>query len=156
VTNETTIYELAISRIFHAPRDIVYRAFVDPDQLAQWFGPVGFVVPRDTVAIDARAGGYQRFVMVSADDASVRSAVDATFTEVVPNELLVGEQSVEGIPGFEGTATMTLRLEFYDEPGGRTRLELHQGPFTKQLEEGSREGWNSSFGKLDDLLARTR
>lgn len=147
------MYELEISRIFNAPRELVYQAFTDPDQLAQWFGPVGWVVPRDTVEVDARPGGYQRFVMVNADDPSQRSPVTATFTEVVANELLVGEQSAEGIAGFEGVATMTLRLEFHEEPGGKTRLELRQGPFTHQLEEGSREGWNSSFGKLDDLLA---
>jgi uncharacterized protein YndB with AHSA1/START domain len=147
------MYELEISRIFNAPRDLVYQAFTDPDQLAQWFGPIGWVVPRDTVEVDARPGGHQRFVMVNADDSSQRSPVSATFTQVVTNELLVGEQSVEGIPGFEGMATMTLRLEFHEEPGGKTRLELRQGPFTHQLEERSREGWNSSFGKLDDLLA---
>jgi uncharacterized protein YndB with AHSA1/START domain len=153
---EGTTHELAISRVFDAPRELVYQAFVDPDQLAQWFGPVGFVVPRDTVAVDARVGGYQRFVMVSADDPSVRSPVDATFTEVVANELLVGEQRAEGIPGFEGVATMTLRVEFHDEPGGKTRLELRQGPFTEEMRAGSRDGWMSSFTKLDDLLARTR
>ena len=146
-------YELEISRVFDAPRELVYEAFVNPDQLAQWFGPVGWVVPRDTVDVDARQGGRQRFVMVNADDPSQRSPVDATFTEVVANELLVGEQSVEGIPGFEGTVTMVLRLEFHDEPGGKTRLELRQGPFSREMEAGSREGWNSSFGKLDDLLA---
>jgi len=152
MTAEPT-YELEISRLFDAPRELVYQAFVDPDQLAQWFGPVGWVVPRDTVDVDARPGGYQRFVMVNADDPSQRSPINATFTEVVANELLVGEQSVEGIPGFEGTARLTLRLEFHDEPGGKTRLELRQGPFSHQLEENSRGGWNSSFGKLDDLLA---
>jgi uncharacterized protein YndB with AHSA1/START domain len=146
-------YELEISRVFDAPRELVYQAFIDPDQLAQWMGPVGWVVPRDTVEVDARPGGYQRFVMVNAEDPGQRSPVDATFTEVIENELLVGEERVEGIPGFEGIATMTMRLEFHDEPGGKTRLELRQGPFSRQLEEGSREGWNSSFGKLDDLLA---
>jgi uncharacterized protein YndB with AHSA1/START domain len=146
-------YELAISRVFDAPRELVYQAFTDPDQLAQWFGPVGFVVPRDTVEVDARPGGYQRFVMVNADDPSQRSPVDATFTEVIENELLVGEQNLDGIPGFEGRGTMALRLEFHEEPGGKTRLELRQGPFSREMEEGSREGWGSSFGKLDDLLA---
>jgi len=152
MTAETT-YELAISRVFDAPRELVYQAFVDPDQLAQWFGPVGFTVPRETVAIDARAGGYQRFVMISADDPSLRSPIDATFTAVIENELLVGEQEVLGIPGFEGVAKMTLRLEFHDEPGGKTRLELRQGPYSQQLEADAREGWNSSFSKLDALLA---
>ena len=152
MTAEST-YELVLSRIFDAPRELVYQAFVDPDQLAQWFGPVGWVVPRDTVDVDPRPGGSQRFVMVNADDPSQRSPVSATFSEVIENELLVGEQKAEGIPGVEGAATMMLRLEFLDEPGGKTRLELRQGPFTQQMEEMSREGWNSSFGKLDDLLA---
>jgi uncharacterized protein YndB with AHSA1/START domain len=154
VTAQTS-YELTISRVFDAPRELVYQAFVDPDQLAQWFGPVGFVVPRDTIAVDARAGGYQRLVMVSADDDSVRSPVDATFTEVVENELIVGEQRAD-IPGVDGVATMTLRLEFHDEPGGKTRLELRQGPFTEQLRANSQVGWMSSFTKLDDVLARAR
>ena len=145
--------ELVISRIFDAPRELVYRAFVDPDQVAQWFGPVGFVVPRDTVAVDARAGGYQRLVMVNADDPSVRSPVDATFVEVVENELLVGEQQARGVPGFDGTLTMRLRLEFHAEPDGKTRLELRQGPYPRPLEADARQGWLSSFTKLDHLLA---
>jgi uncharacterized protein YndB with AHSA1/START domain len=146
--------QLAISRVFDAPRELVYQAFVDADQLAQWFGPVGFSVPRDTIAVDPRTGGYQRLVMVSDDDSTVRSPVDATFTEVIENRLIVGEQSVEGIPGFEGTAKMTLRLEFHDEASGRTRLELRQGPFTEEMRAGSHEGWMSSFTKLDNVLAR--
>lgn len=145
--------ELVISRIFDAPPELVYRAFVDPDQLAQWFGPVGFVVPRDTVAVDARVGGYQRLVMVNADDPSFRSPVDATFVEVVENELLVGEQQARGVPGFDGTLTLRLRLEFHAEPGGKTRLELRQGPYPGLLKADARQGWLSSFTKLDDLLA---
>jgi uncharacterized protein YndB with AHSA1/START domain len=152
MSSETT-YELAISRVFDAPRELVYQAFVDPDQLSQWFGPVGFTVPRESVTIDARVGGYQRFVMASISDPSLRSPIDATFTEVVQNELLVGAQEVVGIPGFEGVAKMTLRLEFHDEPGGKTRLELRQGPYSQQMEGNAREGWVSSFSKLDTLLA---
>src|SRR6478752_1092914 len=50
--------EISISRVFDAPRELVYRAFVDPDQLCQWFGPAGFSVPCETVQSDARAGGF--------------------------------------------------------------------------------------------------
>ena len=42
----TATEELVITRVFDAPRELVYRAFTDPDQLAQWFGPVGYSVPR--------------------------------------------------------------------------------------------------------------
>jgi uncharacterized protein YndB with AHSA1/START domain len=153
MTDETATKELVITRVFDAPRELVYRAFTDPDQLAQWFGPVGFSVPRDTVDIDARTGGHQRFVMVSDDDPSMRSAVNARFTEVIENELLVGGEDWEGIPGAQESTGMYMRIEFHDE-GGKTRLVLRQGPYTEQVEGMARAGWDSSWTKLDALLAR--
>jgi uncharacterized protein YndB with AHSA1/START domain len=152
MTDQARTSELVITRIFDAPRELVYRAFTDPDQLAQWFGPAGFSVPRDTVDIDARVGGRQRLVMVNDDNPSLTSPIDARFTEVIENELLVGTQEVEGIPGTQGVVTMSLRLEFHNE-GGKTRLLIRQGPFTQEMEDMTREGWNSSFTKLDSLLA---
>jgi uncharacterized protein YndB with AHSA1/START domain len=152
--SENASYELIITRIFDAPREPVYRAFVDPDQLARWFGPVGWTVPRETVEIDARPGGRQRFVMVSADDPHVTSTVDAEFAEVVENELLVGKQDVAHPRGQPGpTGTLTLRVEFHDEAGRKTLLVIRQGPYSEELEGQARQGWEGSFGKLDELLA---
>jgi uncharacterized protein YndB with AHSA1/START domain len=152
MTQELT-HEIFISRIFEAPRELVYQAFVDPDQLAQWFGPVGCSVPRDTIDIDARVGGHQRFVMVVEGDQGFENPIDATFTEVVENERLVGEMQAVGVPGVEGVLTVTLRLEFHDEGGGKTRLELRQGPFAREIGDQTKDGWESSFTKLDALLA---
>lgn len=150
---EAADHELLINRVFDAPRELVYRAFIDPDQLSQWFGPVHFSVPRDTIEIDPRPGGVQRFVMICDDDPEFTSAVDARFTEVIENELLVGTQEVQEVPGYPGpTEQMILRLEFHDE-GGKTRLVLRQGPLTAEIVGRAREGWESSFTKLDDLLA---
>jgi uncharacterized protein YndB with AHSA1/START domain len=115
---------IEITRIFDAPRELVYRAFTDPGQLAQWFGPAGCSVPRDSIEIDARPGGHLRFVMTAPD---VRSPVDATFTDVVENELLAGEMEAAGVPGVAGPLRVHLRLEFHDEGNGKTRLELRQG-----------------------------
>ncbi|MCX4470872.1 SRPBCC domain-containing protein [Micromonospora sp. NBC_01655] len=154
MTETAATETLVITRVFDAPRELVYRAFTDPDQLAQWFGPVGFSVPRETVSVDARAGGYQRFTMVNDTDPSFTSPVDATFTEVVENELLVGYEEVQGVPGFPDGARLEVRIEFHDEGGDRTRLVLRQGPYTREVEADAREGWDSSFGKLDALLAR--
>jgi uncharacterized protein YndB with AHSA1/START domain len=151
----TTSTEITISRIFDAPRELVYRAFVDPDQLCQWFGPVGYSVPYESAHVDARVGGYQRLVMVNDDDPTERSEIDATFTEVVENELLAGHQDVEGIPGTTGTVRFRLRLEFHEEAGGKTRLELRQGPFHEPMGEDTVKGWESSFTKLDSLLRRS-
>jgi uncharacterized protein YndB with AHSA1/START domain len=139
--------DLVLHRIFDAPRPLVYRAFVDPDQLAQWFGPVGWSVPRETVSIDARAGGEQRFTMVNDDDPAHTSPVDTTFTEVVEGELLVGETAAEG-----GRPALRLRVEFHDEPGGRTRIVLTQGPYPPGWLSGASQGWESSFTKLDKLF----
>lgn len=147
--------ELTISRIFDAPRELVYRAFVDADQVPQWFGPVGYSAPYESVQSDARVGGHQRLVMVSDDDPTERSTIDMTFTEVVENELLVGHQDVDGIPGTTGTVRFRMRLEFHDEPGGKTRLELRQGPFREPLGDDAVKGWESSFTKLDSLLRRS-
>jgi uncharacterized protein YndB with AHSA1/START domain len=147
--------ELTLTRIFDAPPELVYRAFVDPDQLCQWFGPVGFSVPYESVHIDARPGGYQRLVMVSDDDPTFRSSIDATFTEVIENELLAGHQDVEGIPGTTGRHRFRVRLEFHAEPGGKTRLELRQGPFPEEIGADAKAGWESSFTKLDSLLRRS-
>jgi uncharacterized protein YndB with AHSA1/START domain len=141
---------IEITRVFDAPRELVYRAFTDPDQLAQWFGPEGCWVPRDSIEIDARAGGRLRFVMTGP---GVRTPVDMMFTDVVENELLAGEMEATGVPGEAGPLRGHLRLEFHDEGNGKTRLELRQGPFgAGQLGADTRAGWESSFTKLDALL----
>lgn len=144
--------ELVITRIFDAPRELVYQAFVDPDQLAQWFGPVGFSVPRDSIDIDASPGGHQRMTMVSSTDPAVTAPVAARFIEVVPNELLVAADDETCLPD-SGMPLTKIRLEFHEE-GGKTRVVLRQGPFPEEIEPMAREGWSSSFTKLDDLLAR--
>jgi uncharacterized protein YndB with AHSA1/START domain len=150
-----TKHEITLSRVFDAPRELVYRAFVDPDQLCLWFGPDGYSVPCETVQIDARVGGFQRFVMVSDEDPSRRSAIDGTFSEVVENEVLDGHQDVERIPGPGSTTRLRLRLEFLEEANGRTRLELRQGPFTEEMGRDTQMGWESSFARLDTLLRRS-
>jgi uncharacterized protein YndB with AHSA1/START domain len=145
---------ITISRVFDAPRELVYQAFADPDQLSRWFGPEGCSVPRDTISIDARVGGRWRFVMVAPE---FSNPIEATFTEVVENELLACDMQAVGVPGVDGVLRSGLRLEFHDEGNGKTRLELRQGPFaTDQLGADTTSGWLSSFTKLDALLcART-
>jgi uncharacterized protein YndB with AHSA1/START domain len=147
--------ELHIERTFDAPRELVWKAFTDPDQLSQWFGPVGYTTPRDSISVDARAGGHWRLEMVP-DDSSYPAGgpVNATFDEVVENELLVGHEDLEGeMADLFGSQRISLRLEFHDEGEGKTRLEVTQGPYKDDFVGNAREGWGSSFTKLDTLLA---
>lgn len=147
-----TTYEVTLSRWFDASPELVYRAFTDPQQLGQWFGPLMFGVPTDTIDLDIRPGGHWRMTMVGKDDPTWRAPVDATFTEVVDNELLVGYEVAKDIPGMADGTRMTLSIEFVPEGDG-TRLELRQGPFPEETREMATVGWNQSFHKLDALLA---
>jgi RNA polymerase sigma-70 factor (sigma-E family) len=138
----------------------VYRAFTDPGQLAQWFGPAGCSVPRDSIEIDARPGGHLRFVMTAPD---VRSPVDATFTDVVENELLAGEMEAAGVPGVAGPLRVHLRLEFHDEPFPMTSASLvtrslTHGPVnpqagTRRVPLGRNRAEGSAVADIDERFA---
>jgi uncharacterized protein YndB with AHSA1/START domain len=138
---DTETFELTMSRYFAASPAEVYRAFVNPADLAQWFAPLVFHVPIGSIDIDARAGGHWKMTPISS-----------TFEEVIENELLVGYEIVQGFPGMEDGAKLSMRLEFHAEGEG-TRLELRQGPFPEIMREMSAVGWGQSFYKLDGLLA---
>ncbi len=153
--NDEIKHEITISRRFDAPRELVYRAFVDPDQLCEWYGPDGFYVPCETVQIDARPGGFQRFVLANVEDPEGRYQVEVTLSEVVENELLDGHQDVERIGSARPADRTRLRLEFLEEANGRTRLELRQGPYTEEIGQEAEARWESSFKSLDSLLRRS-
>jgi uncharacterized protein YndB with AHSA1/START domain len=151
--NEDANIDVDIAQTIDAPRALVFNAFTDPDQLAHWYGPEGFSVPRDTVDVDARAGGHQRFVMVSDADPQIRSAVNLRFTEVVENELLVGVEDWDGVPGQQGSWSIHRRLEFHDERGG-VRVVLREGPHPPGMADMALQAWEAMFAKLRAMLER--
>lgn len=140
-----------LHRHFAAPRERVYQAFTDEDEIAAWFGPIGVLVLRDTVSVDAKVGGHRRMTMVTYNG-TISWSINTTFTEVIENQRLVGYETVTGFPAFKDDDHFTLSLEFFDEDGG-TRLELHEGPCSTEMEAVVREFWFQSFIKLDALLA---
>jgi uncharacterized protein YndB with AHSA1/START domain len=148
-------YDIELTHVLNAPPNRVYRAFTVPDEFAQWYGPVGFPARRDTVQIDPRVGGVQRFAMVSEADPSMRTAFDGRFTEVVDNQLLVSSGSWDGIPGQKDPWESHLRVEFYDEEG-KTRVVLREGPHPAGTADLGRQAWEMMFAKLDTLLAGQR
>src|SRR5689334_6095785 len=101
-------FELRLSRWFDAPPALVFRAFTDPGQLSQWFGPLMFTVPLESTSVDAVVGGHLRVTMVGKDDPDWRAPVDVTFTEVVPDRLLVGHEVANGFPGLEDGTRLVL------------------------------------------------
>ncbi len=144
--------EIHLSRYFDATPAEVYQAFVDPEQLAQWFGPLAFHCPVGDIDVDARPGGHWRLTMVANHDHDQRSPLDTTFVEVVPDQLLVGYELVTGFPGLPDGSKVTMTVELHPEGDG-TRLELRQGPFSEAIVDHASAGWGQSFHKLDGLLA---
>jgi uncharacterized protein YndB with AHSA1/START domain len=142
---------MVLERHFGAPPAEVYRAFTDPDQLAQWFGPLGFHVPRSTVRIDPKPGGFWRLVMVNNENRAITSPVDSVFTEVTENARLVSYEDTRGMPGVPDGTRLVLTIQFSPEGDG-TLLRIVQGPFPRQLSEMGAVGWRQSFHKLDALL----
>jgi len=146
--------EVYIERVFDAPRELVWKAFTDPDEIAKWFGPVGYSVPRESVEVDLRVGGHQRLTMVPDDPSYPPGGTsEGVFDEIVEPEVLVVHEDLEGeMAELFGAERIDLRIELHDEEG-KTRLVVRQGPYRDAFAGNREEGWKSSFTKLDALLA---
>jgi uncharacterized protein YndB with AHSA1/START domain len=144
--------QLTVSRVFDAPRDLVCRAFTDPDQLAAWWGPIGNSLPRHEIDFDVRPGGYQRWTEVRGAEPGFRVHIHIDLTDVTDGQLLAGVMHATGqLPdGIEPFATR-FRIEFHDEADERTRLEIRQW-LPKDLAGPSEQGWLQAFTKLDAML----
>ena len=149
----TTTPQLAVTRIVNAPRAIVFQAFTDPDQFAAWWGPIGNSLPHDEVEFDVRPGGYQQWSEVFPDEPDIWTHGRIDLTDVVDGELLDGVMHITGhLPGgFEPFETR-MRVEFYNEDEGRTRLEIRQW-LPESYVSPSEGGWAEALSKLDALLA---
>ncbi|HEU0053538.1 MAG TPA: SRPBCC domain-containing protein, partial [Longimicrobium sp.] len=86
--------EVVQSRVFDAPRELVFDAWTDPAAVAEWFGPDGFTIT--TYEMDVRPGGVWRFTMHGPDGTDFPNRVD--YHEVVRPERLVYDQGQGGEP----------------------------------------------------------
>lgn len=84
-TEDSTDREFVISRVFDAPRVLVFTAWTDPEHMAQWWGPHGFTNP--VCEMDVRPGGAHRIVMRGPD--GVEYPIKGVYLEVVEPERLV-------------------------------------------------------------------
>jgi uncharacterized protein YndB with AHSA1/START domain len=143
VATEPAKTELLITRVFDAPRALVFKAWTQPEHLMQWWGPKGYTTP--TCEMDVRAGGALRLCMRSPDgnDFWVRGI----FREVVAPERLVFTATDNADAATETVITAT----FADE-GEKTRLTIHQTFRKAEVAKGAKEGWTSSLERLAEYL----
>jgi len=148
MADEMTFREIDIVRTFDAPRELVWAAWTDPDQIAQWWGPAGLRTPRETVEMDLRPGGVFRLTMVmEATGAEFPS--DMRFTEVAEPERLAFEwDGQRGIGAGSSVVTFT-------DLGAKTEVINHYaGWITDAIQSFMLQGTNatSAMGLCSHLI----
>jgi uncharacterized protein YndB with AHSA1/START domain len=146
---EMSEHTIVIERELDAPRELVWKVWTDPDEVARWWGPEHFSTPRDKIEFDLRPGGVCRLTMVGPDGEEYPS--DGHFGVVEPPERYsFGEQSTDH-PMIESGETT---VEFIDLGGDRTKLVITSRMIcAEQLIAMAQAGWSSQLDKLEALLA---
>ena len=139
--------QVLITRIFDAPRQQVFKAWTDPDEVAAWYGPAHMEVPRASVRIDARVGGRWEVTMVPRGGGE-GFAIGYEILELVEPELLIMRS--DPMPGQpEGTV---VRVQLHDH-GPKTRMTLSDGPFPAAGRGHAEAGYHGALDKLAALVA---
>jgi uncharacterized protein YndB with AHSA1/START domain len=147
--------DVVVRRIFSAPRERVWKAWTEPEELKKWWGPKNFTSPVSRIHL--REGGKYLHCMRGPDGKEYWST--GVYREIVPGELLVATDSFSdpkgkvvpasyyGMPGKwpqELLVTVTFR-----EQDGKTRMTLrHQGIPAGKMRSLCEQGWKESFDKL--------
>ncbi len=116
MTNQATVGELSFTRVFDAPRQLVFRCMISPEHLTHFWGPAGTSAPVEHIRVDPRPGGVFETVMVNDADGN-EYPTRATYVEVVEPERLVWT---------EAHSNMTVTVTFTEVGADRTEVRIHQ------------------------------
>lgn len=142
--------ELTITRVFDAPRWLVFRAWTDPEQLARWWGPAGFTAP--SVTMDVRPGGAWR-TYIGSESGDIERWMHGVYREIDEPDRLVFTFAWEEPDGTLGNETL-VTVTFADH-GDKTEMIFHQAVFTSTEERDSHhEGWSECFDDLATYLGQ--
>jgi uncharacterized protein YndB with AHSA1/START domain len=140
-------FTLHVEKVLHAPTERVFAACVDPEQLAKWWGPTGFTVPRAELSV--RPGGAYRITMKPPEGEPFHIA--GVFRDIEPPRRLVYTFEYEEPDPDDQVTVVT--LSFVGD-GDATRLALEQSPFsTKDRLDLHETGWTQTLDRLDRFLA---
>jgi uncharacterized protein YndB with AHSA1/START domain len=139
------VNRLHVTRVFDAPRQLVFDCLVDPEHLTHFWGPIGVSAPLDRIVVDVRRGGSFTTVMVNDADGSTYPT-SAHYLEVDPPERLSWVEDQSG---------MTVTATFVDLGNGRTQVDIHQTDVPAQLlDPAARAGFLTSLDRFAAHLAR--
>jgi uncharacterized protein YndB with AHSA1/START domain len=144
--------DVTVTRVFDAPRDLVFRTWTEPEHLARWWGPRDFVNP--VCEIDARVGG-RILVHMHAPDGR-RVLMTGTFRELAAPERLVMTAIAadrNGHPMFEGLVTAT-----FEDDDGRTKLTVREqavalAPAAAPVLANMETSWTESLRRLATVVS---
>lgn len=142
--------EVLVTRIFEAPRERVFRAWTDPDAVAEWYGPANFDTPRERVNIDLRVGGRWELTMIQRGGER-QFSIGYEIVELAPPELIV--LRADPMPEAGMREPTVVRVEFHDH-GPKTRMTLSDGPLPPEGRERAEAGYNAALDKLAVLVSR--
>lgn len=139
LTREARLGSYEIVRMFGAPREEVFAAWVTPGRLARWFGPRFTAAPVERIVLDARRGGEWQVTLTAEEGFEV--TFDGAYREVSPPERLV----------FTVGPAALVTVELTRDDGGGTVLRFHEsGP---DVGPASRRGWSEFLDRLAEHLA---
>jgi uncharacterized protein YndB with AHSA1/START domain len=148
VATDSAERELVITRVFEAPRALVFKAWTQPERVMRWFGPKGFTTP--LFEGDLRPGGAWRARMRSPQGQEYPQ--HGVVREIVEPERFAFTLVWDDQPDHEMLVTVT-----FAEREGKTGMAFRQGLFESiESRDSHREGWTESFDRLDDYLADVR
>ena len=144
--------ELTLTRVFAAPRDLVFEAWTNPQHLAKWWGPHCFTNP--VCELDVRPGGKIRIDMQAPD--GVIYPMTGTFHEIAPPSRLVFTAAAEDHDGnalLESRTTVT-----FEDQGEKTKVTVHASavglaPIAAEMLKGMEAGWTQSLERLAEVLS---
>jgi uncharacterized protein YndB with AHSA1/START domain len=139
-------HKLIITRIFNAPRELVFKVWTDPAHVAQWWGPSGF---KTTIQeMDVRPDGHWRYTMRGPDGKDY--PFDGHYVEVVKPERLVFDGTIHGVPS-QGVWTEVT----FAEQEGKTMVTVQQVySFESAATRGAPIGWNQQLDRLTAYLIK--
>jgi uncharacterized protein YndB with AHSA1/START domain len=140
--------EIVVSRLLNAPRELVFKAWTDREQIGRWWGPRGFSTT--TYEMDVRVGGAWRFTMHHPERGDFENLI--TYTQIIPPERLVYDHAGgDGKVEFQSIVTFEAR-------GDRTQLTM-RGIFPTAeardhavREYGAVEGGKQTIARLAELV----
>jgi len=143
--------EVNITRIFDAPRELVFKMWTDPELVEKWWGPKDFTNP--VCLLEPWVGGSMRIVMQGPDGA--RYPTRGVFTKIVEPELIVFHNIKEGDDG-SAQLEVVNTVRFTEENGKTTMVfnatVIMSTPDACKSLEGMNTGWNQSIDRLAATL----